>query len=83
MKNKNLLLIGGGLLAVYFLTRKKNTTTTTTTTQTPVVPSIDMVTNTGRPSANITLTKTIEDAPLLPVYNDDTLDMVDFVEGIG
>jgi hypothetical protein len=82
MKNKNLLLIGGGLLAVYFLTRKKQPTTTTTT-QTPVVPSIDMVTNTGRPSANITLTKTIEDAPLLPVYNDDTLDMVDFVEGIG
>jgi hypothetical protein len=82
MKTKNLLLIGGGLLAVYFLTRKKRTATTTTT-QTPVVPSIEMVTNTGRPSANITLTKTIEDAPLLPVYNDDSLDMVDFVEGIG
>ena len=81
MKTKNLLLIGGGLLAVYFLTRKKNTTTTTTNTMQPLPESL---TNTGRPirQPEITLTKSIEEAPLLPVYNNDTLDTIDFVEGI-
>lgn len=82
MKTKNLLLIGGGLLAVYLLTRKKKAPTTTTTTAPAPAPA-EMLVNTGRPIAPVTLTQSIEDAPLLPVYNDDTLDMVDFVEGIG
>ena len=83
MKTKNLLLIGGGLLAVYLLTRKKSATNTTpsTTPQNNVLPT-NLVVNTGRPMAPQTLTTTIEEAPILPLYNDDTLDTIDFVEGI-
>lgn len=78
MKNKNLLLIGGGLLALYFIFKKKKTTTTNT-----VQPLPQNLTTTGRPLApKEIMSTTIENAPLLPVYNDDTLDTVDFVEGI-
>jgi len=80
MKNKNLLLIGGGLLALYFIFKKKKTTTTTTNTVQPLPQNL---TTTGRPLApKEIMSTTIENAPLLPVYNDDTLDTVDFVEGI-
>jgi len=79
MKNKNLLLIGGGLLALYFIFKKKTTTTTTNTVQ----PLPQNLATTGRPLApKEIMSTTIENAPLLPVYNDDTLDTIDFVEGI-